>query len=116
MTSFPNSPRLIKGVLVGVDLFNPLASVVVFQYNPDTMTRRHAQLVARDGNMMGMPLKEKEDTSKPFTEGEMVRHNDASMGRAVLGHSWATKSFTLTVGMTRRCPVTRKSKGSRVVS
>lgn len=40
MTSSPNSPRLIKGALIGVDLFNPLASVVVFQYNPDTMTRR----------------------------------------------------------------------------
>jgi hypothetical protein len=40
MTTFPNSPRLIKGALVGVDIFNPLASVVVFQYNPDTMTRR----------------------------------------------------------------------------
>ena len=40
MSTFPNSPRLIKGALVGVDLFNPLASVVVFQYNPDTMTRR----------------------------------------------------------------------------
>lgn len=40
MTTFPNSPRLIKGALVGVDIFNPLASVAVFQYNPDTMTRR----------------------------------------------------------------------------
>ncbi len=40
MSSFPGSPRLIKGALVGVDLFNPLASVVVFQYNPDTMTRK----------------------------------------------------------------------------
>lgn len=40
MTTFPNSPRLIKGAIVGVDAFNPLASVVVFQYNPDTMTRR----------------------------------------------------------------------------
>lgn len=39
MTSFPNSPRLMKGALVGVDAMNPLASVVVFQYNPDTMTR-----------------------------------------------------------------------------
>jgi len=40
-TSFPSSaPRLLKGALIGVDLFNPLASVVVFQYNPDTMTRR----------------------------------------------------------------------------
>jgi hypothetical protein len=40
MTGLSSSPRLIKGALIGVDLFNPLASVVVFQYNPDTMTRR----------------------------------------------------------------------------
>jgi len=40
MTSFPGSPRLIKGALIGVDLMNPLASIVVFQYNPDTMSRR----------------------------------------------------------------------------
>ena len=40
MSSFPGSPRLLKGAIVGVDPFNPLASVVVFQYNPDTMTRR----------------------------------------------------------------------------
>src|ERR1051325_10503037 len=34
------SPRLLKGAIIGVDPLNPLASVVVFQYNPDTMTRR----------------------------------------------------------------------------
>jgi hypothetical protein len=40
MTTFPGSPRLLKGALVGVDALNPLARIVVFQYNPDTMTRR----------------------------------------------------------------------------
>jgi hypothetical protein len=40
MTSFPGSPRLIKGAIIGLDPVNPLASIVVFQYNPDTMTRR----------------------------------------------------------------------------
>jgi hypothetical protein len=40
MSSFPGSPRLLKGAIIGVDPFNPLASVVVFQYNPDTLTRR----------------------------------------------------------------------------
>ena len=40
MSSFPGSPRLIKGAIIGLDPLNPLASVVVFQYNPDTMTRR----------------------------------------------------------------------------
>jgi hypothetical protein len=40
MTSFPGSPRLLKGAIVGLDRANPVASVIVFQYNPDTMTRR----------------------------------------------------------------------------
>ncbi|GAB4180439.1 MAG: hypothetical protein Fur006_14560 [Coleofasciculaceae cyanobacterium] len=39
MTSFPGSPRLLKGAIVGLDQANPLASVIVFQYNPATMTR-----------------------------------------------------------------------------
>lgn len=39
MSTFPGSPRLIKGAIVGVDLANPIASVVIFQYNPDTLTR-----------------------------------------------------------------------------
>jgi len=37
--NFPRSPRLRKGAIIGIDPFNPLASVVVFQYNPDTLTR-----------------------------------------------------------------------------
>jgi hypothetical protein len=39
MTPFSGSPKTIKGAIIGIDLFNPLASVIVFQYNPDTMTR-----------------------------------------------------------------------------
>lgn len=37
--TFPGSPKLLKGAIVGLDPFNPLASVVIFQYNPDTLTR-----------------------------------------------------------------------------
>jgi hypothetical protein len=29
----------MRGALIGIDIFNPVASVIVFQYNPDTMTR-----------------------------------------------------------------------------
>jgi len=51
MTSFPNSPRLQKGAIIGLDPFNPLASVIVFQYNPDTMTRTiTAQAAGGDGD------------------------------------------------------------------
>jgi len=39
MTTFPNSPRVLKGALVGVSPTNPIPSVIVFQYNPDTLTR-----------------------------------------------------------------------------
>jgi hypothetical protein len=51
MTSFPGSPRLMKGALVGIDIFNPLASLIVFQYNPETMTRRlQAQTIGGEGD------------------------------------------------------------------
>jgi hypothetical protein len=40
MTTFPGSPRTLKGAIVGLDPLNPLASVIVFQYNPETLTRR----------------------------------------------------------------------------
>jgi hypothetical protein len=39
VTAFPRSPRILKGAIVGVDPFNPFASVIVFQYNPDTLSR-----------------------------------------------------------------------------
>jgi hypothetical protein len=39
MTTFPRSPRLLKGAIVAVDPANPLASVIMFQYNPATLTR-----------------------------------------------------------------------------
>jgi hypothetical protein len=35
----PLSPRTMRGAIVGLDIFNPLASVIVFQYNPDTLER-----------------------------------------------------------------------------
>jgi len=51
MSTFPNSPRLLKGALIGVDPLNPLGSVVVFQYNPDTMTRKlETRAVAAEGD------------------------------------------------------------------
>jgi hypothetical protein len=51
MSTFPGSPRILKGALVGLDPLNPLASVVVFQYNPDTMTRRlEARAVSQEGD------------------------------------------------------------------
>lgn len=49
MSSFPGSPRVVKGAIVGIDILNPLASVIVFQYNPDTMTRTLQAQTMGDG-------------------------------------------------------------------
>ena len=46
MSTFPNAPRIQKGALVGLDPVNPLASVIVFQYNPETVTRTLAPQAA----------------------------------------------------------------------
>jgi hypothetical protein len=44
----------MKGAIVGLDPFNPLASVIVFQYNPDTLNRtlqaRTTQTSAQQSN------------------------------------------------------------------
>lgn len=50
MTTFPGAPRLIKGSIIGMDIFNPLASVIIFQYNPKELTRR---LQAATGQSQG---------------------------------------------------------------
>jgi hypothetical protein len=57
MSSFPGSPRLQKGALIGMDIYNPLASVVVFQYNPDTFTRTISPQSAGEGADKGEVLR-----------------------------------------------------------
>jgi len=39
MASFPRSPRLRKGAIISLDMPSLSPQVVIFQYNPDTLTR-----------------------------------------------------------------------------
>ena len=39
MTGLTNSPRILKGALIGMDIFKPIPNVIAFQYNPDSLTR-----------------------------------------------------------------------------
>ena len=57
MTTFPGSPRLVKGAIVGLDPFNPLASVIVFQYNPVTVTRTVTAQASGDNPDQGEALR-----------------------------------------------------------
>jgi Contractile injection system tube protein len=65
------SSRTIRGALVGFDPLNPVASVIIFQYNPDTLTRTlQAQTGAEGGDrseqlrLKGAPV----ETIKPDVE------------------------------------------------
>jgi hypothetical protein len=57
MTGFSGSPRVLKGAIVGIDPFNPLASVVVFQYNPETLARTVRARTAGEGAERGEVLR-----------------------------------------------------------
>jgi contractile injection system tube protein len=39
MSDYPNSPHINKGAIISIDLLMPIPTVVLFQYNPDTLTR-----------------------------------------------------------------------------
>lgn len=43
----PGSTRTTKGAIIGVDIANPLASVIIFQYNPQQLTRTLTPRVAK---------------------------------------------------------------------
>jgi len=46
MTTFLGSPKTTKGAIIGLDVGNPVASVIIFQYKPETMTRTLAAQTA----------------------------------------------------------------------
>lgn len=52
MTTF-NPPRLLKGALVSIDPPNPTPQVIVFQYNPNTLTRTLEAQIAEDEGKSG---------------------------------------------------------------
>lgn len=39
LSGFPRSPRLMKGALITFDTSNLIPNVIIFQYNPESMTR-----------------------------------------------------------------------------
>ena len=76
MTTFPGSPKLTKGAIVGLDLFNPLASVVIFQYNPKTMSRSLEAQTAQEGGSRSESLRLSGPPRETITINEL--HLDAA--------------------------------------
>lgn len=57
MTTFSGSQKLLKGAIVGLDLFNPLSSVAIFQYNPDQLSRSISPNYSQAGGGKAEPLR-----------------------------------------------------------
>jgi hypothetical protein len=57
MTGYSRSPRLLKGALVVADVARPLSSLVIFQYNPDTVRRTLRAQTPEGGTATGEALR-----------------------------------------------------------
>jgi hypothetical protein len=57
MTTFPGSPRVLKGALVAINLPDPTLNVIVFQYNPVTLTRSLQGQLAGEGEQAAGPVR-----------------------------------------------------------
>jgi len=101
MSSFPGSPRLIKGALVGVGLLGLLESTVVFQYNPDTMTRRLEPRNAKpdgekgDVTRLSGPPKETITVSIEVDATDQLEQNDALAIASGIGPTLAALELML---------------------
>ncbi|NEO74916.1 hypothetical protein [Moorena sp. SIO4G3] len=63
MSAFPGSPRTLKGAIASIDPLIPLPKVIVFQYNPETMTRSLTSRIAsneqHESTKINLPPEEK---------------------------------------------------------
>ena len=57
MTTFPRSPRMLKGALVSYELPSTQPAVIVFQYNPGTLSRSLQARGAESGGRSRGPLR-----------------------------------------------------------
>jgi hypothetical protein len=88
MSFSPRSPRVTRGAVIGFDAFNPIASVIVFQYNPDAVTRTlEPQSGATSGGraetlrLSGAPT-EKIDMTVEIDATDQLEGSDAVAGGA----------------------------------
>jgi Contractile injection system tube protein len=76
MSSFPRSPRTLHGAIVAVDVFNPVASVIVFQYNPESLTRSIEPQIGSDGGSRSEVLRLKGAPKETISAEIMIDATD----------------------------------------
>ena len=71
---FPRSPKLIKGALIqfSAPMLIPIPNIIVFQYNPETMTRKISSWgsATQEGQSGSKDPKEENHLAQPFDPNE----------------------------------------------
>ena len=101
MTTFPRSPRVLKGALVSYELPSTQPSVIVFQYNPGTLSRslqaRGAEGTGRQRGplrLKGAPV-ETISLEIAIDAADQLEKSDAqTMGRASIPSSRPSRSWS----------------------
>lgn len=101
MTNFPGSPKVIKGAIVGLDLFNPLASVAIFQYNPEQISRSLAPHYSEAGGgraealrLAGPPTETISANLKLELADQMEQGEAGPLGAGLTGYLAALEMLT----------------------
>ena len=91
MTSFRRSPRVAKGAIVSFDIGNPVPQVILFQYNPDSLTRTlRTQTSSGEGGrseafrLRGPPV-ETISLDVEFDSTDMLEHPDQNRTATDMG-------------------------------
>ena len=98
MTTFPGSPRIAKGALISVDLFNPLSSVVIFQYNPESLSRSLTPKLSKSGDRFEGPPEETISASLEVNAADQLERIPAMEPKA-LRHSLSRDTEAARVGI-----------------
>jgi Contractile injection system tube protein len=72
----PRSPRTLKGAIVALDIFNPVASVIVFQYNPESLTRSISPQIGSEGGSRSEVLRLKGAPKETISADIMIDATD----------------------------------------
>ena len=83
MTSFPGSPKTLRGALVSLDVLSLKPLVIPFQYNPHTLTRSFEVGGAAGGPEAGQVSGPPAETIK--VEVELDATDDLEQGRGATG-------------------------------
>jgi hypothetical protein len=90
-TTFPGSPRLTKGAIVSYDQTSPIPQVILFQYNPDSLTRSlQGQMSGNEGDPAEVfrykgPPKETISLDIELDATDKLEHPDQNQSAVLMG-------------------------------